>query len=102
VSAVKEFCVAGTTVVRIMAGYYLHDRRVCSEGILCCGHDGHANNNFVKLMHFKLSTDWLLAYKENATRCSRDRPSLHTPRDYHDNPRALVRRILIGYLSGCI
>jgi hypothetical protein len=29
--------------VRIMAGYYLHDRRVCSEGILCCGHDGRAN-----------------------------------------------------------
>jgi hypothetical protein len=46
VSAAKEFCVAGKTVVRIMAGYYLHDRRVCSEGILCCGHDGRANNNF--------------------------------------------------------
>jgi hypothetical protein len=45
------------------------------------------------------STDWLLSYKENATRCSRDRPSFHTPRDYHGNPRALIRRILIGYLS---
>jgi hypothetical protein len=48
------------------------------------------------------STDWLLPYKENATRCSRDRPSFHTPRDYHGNPRTLLWRILIGYLSGCI
>jgi hypothetical protein len=33
-----------------MAGYYLHDGRVCSEGILCCGHDGRANNNFVSVL----------------------------------------------------
>jgi hypothetical protein len=40
--------------MRIMAGYYLHDRRVCIEGILCCGHDGRANNNFVVLLYLSL------------------------------------------------
>jgi hypothetical protein len=38
--------------VRIMDGYYLHDRRVCSEGILCSGHDGRANNYFDNLIYF--------------------------------------------------
>jgi hypothetical protein len=53
-------------------------------------------------MHFENREHWLLPDKENATHCSRDRPSFHTPRDYHGHPRALPRRILIGYLSGCI
>jgi hypothetical protein len=42
-----------------------------------------------------MSTDWLLPYKDNATRCrprcSRDHPLFHTPRDYHGNPRALLK-----------
>jgi hypothetical protein len=41
-------------------------------------------------MHFENREHWLatLPFKENATRCSRDMPSLNTPRDYHGNPRA--------------
>jgi hypothetical protein len=42
------------------------------------------------------SINWPQPYKENAARSSRDRMSLHAPRDYHGSPRALLyRRILV-------
>jgi hypothetical protein len=43
----KEFCLGRHDGRANNGRVYLHDRRVCSEGILWCGHDGRANNNFV-------------------------------------------------------
>jgi hypothetical protein len=56
-----------------------------------CQHQHYVTLHLCNQLKLIASTDWLLPYKENATRCSRDRLSFYAPRDYHGNPHALLK-----------